>query len=263
MFAFPPRRKGKPPPFDNFLGSECPMADAQYGEDYFAWQFQPNVLGIPRGDRPFLYGFWMRYLRRRCLADRRVLEVGCGPGFFLKRLCGHYQIAVGLDVSRTALAQGRALWGVTVVQGDAQALPMQPGSFGALIAFDVIEHLSRPERFLAEAHEVLEPGGLMIISTPNPHSLGARLKPSRWFAYRDGSHISIRRMEDWRRSFREMGFMVERDGTDMPWDPPYVTWLPLTLQKLMCLTAQWSMTWVFGFFQWTQGENYIAILRRQ
>jgi SAM-dependent methyltransferase len=50
---------------------------------------------------------------------------------------------------------------------DGQALPFKTGSFDAVISLETVEHLRRPEEFLAECKRVLRPGGLFICSTPN------------------------------------------------------------------------------------------------
>lgn len=233
----------------------------EYGEGYFAKYLDKNILGIPRGSRPFLYAFWLRYLVRSCPAQASVLEVGCGLGYFAARLSRVFS-TVGLDISSSALGYARMHMGFKpVVCGTAESLPFGSNNFDVVVALDVVEHLKNPHYFFREAQRVLKDDGLMVVSTPNPQSLGAK-KGVNWFANRDETHISIRPMSEWRLAFTEAGFLVNKDGTDLLWDPPYVSWIPTGIQRAACISAQWVMTWAFGFLPWKSGENYVAILRK-
>lgn len=233
-----------------------------YGKEYFAKYLQRNKLGIPMGSKPFLYAFWLRYLGRFCPAHASILEVGCGIGFFATRLHRAFP-TVGLDISFNALEFAHRYWGIpSLVCGAAESLPFGPDDFDIIFALDVLEHLQVPQRFFREAHRVLTQDGLMVVSTPNPESVGARRKGRDWFAYRDETHISIHQIREWRLAFTEAGFVIEKDGTDFLWDPPYVDWIPKAIQRIACISAQWLMTWAFGFLAWKAGENYVAILRK-
>ena len=59
----------------------------------------------------------------------------------------------------------------------------EAGRFSAVIACDVIEHVERPDRFLSKIASLLEPGGMLFISTPDVASVFARLCGSRWHYY--------------------------------------------------------------------------------
>ncbi len=240
--------------------------DSRYFEPYL----ERNLARVHRGSRPFLYSFWLRNLRRLISPRARVLEAGCGLGFFAARLSRNYSI-VALDVSLAALSFVQRQWNITSVTcADATALPFHDEAFDAIVAFDLIEHLASPEKFLIEAFRVLCRQGVIVLSTPNPESFGARLKGRHvtdgrsplWFGDRDQTHVSIHCIDDWRRMFLEMNFEVLRDGTDFLWDPPYFQRIPVLFQKLLFNGTQWIGTWLVGFLPWRFGENYVAILRR-
>lgn len=99
----------------------------------------------------------------------RVLEVGGGGGFLLEELGeqGFHRLT-GSDITVTALAEmSRRKHGFTVVGTDAESLPFTAASFDVVISSDVLEHLTRPYRHLAEVHRILAPGGSYLIKTPN------------------------------------------------------------------------------------------------
>lgn len=53
------------------------------------------------------------------------------------------------------------------VRADATQLPFKNGTWDVVTSFDTLEHLSYPDKFLAEAYRVLKSGGYFILSTPN------------------------------------------------------------------------------------------------
>ncbi len=116
------------------------------------------------------------FLRKSNASDvksLRVLEVGSGLGFFLE-VCEEFGIAAeGCDIVERAVRYAnrereRARLG-TLDEHYADE------SFDAVFAFNLIEHLSHPKQFLAEAHRVLKKGGMLVLETPIQESLFHRL----------------------------------------------------------------------------------------
>jgi ubiquinone/menaquinone biosynthesis C-methylase UbiE len=95
--------------------------------------------------------------------DDRLIELGCGNGKFVfwnRRTVGW---AVGIDPA--PLFAREALEQVDLVRADARALPFEDGTFTAAMSIDVLEHLPLPdiERYLREAHRVLESSGRLFL----------------------------------------------------------------------------------------------------
>ena len=119
-----------------------------------------------------VYGQRVRNVERFMgdVQGQRVLDLGCGVGFFggLARQRGAR--VVGLDFSEAAL--GIALKeqsGMPLVRGDATALPFPSDHFEAILLNDIIEHLAdAPGRLMIEeVFRVLRPGGRLIVDTDN------------------------------------------------------------------------------------------------
>ena len=66
-----------------------------------------------------------------------------------------------------------ALWDL---EGGQRPADLVPGSFQTILFCEIIEHLVAPDRTLRPLVELLAPGGLIIITTPNLASLGNRLR---------------------------------------------------------------------------------------
>jgi len=105
-----------------------------------------------------------------------ILDVGCGRGEFLDLLASAHVPAIGVDSDAGMVARCHAK-GLRVIH--TNVLPYlrdaEPHSFGAIFAAQVIEHLSYDDLldFLRLAHRALQPGGLLIAETINPHALPA------------------------------------------------------------------------------------------
>lgn len=113
---------------------------------------------------------WIAARLEEAFGDRpcRVLDVGCGGGFLSNDLAQRGRQVTGLDIAADALAVARAhdpSGRVRYVEGDALALPFDDGSFDAVCAMDLLEHLESPGSAIAEASRVLIPGGLFFFHT--------------------------------------------------------------------------------------------------
>jgi SAM-dependent methyltransferase len=213
-----------------------------------------------RGDRPTLYRSIIRLLRSS--GGSRLLDVGCGEGQLLRRAQKHFDVH-GVDVSEAGVAAARAALGREVAQvASAAQLPFADGAFDVVTCLDVLEHIDDPLVVLREIHRVLADGGAFLFSTPNPTSLGHRLKGKQSFIYRDDSHVSVLPPAQWRAVVAVAGFTVVSDGTDTLWDAPYVRWLPAQAQRVFFLLLAHSMWAVRPFYPWSLGENYVCLCRK-
>jgi SAM-dependent methyltransferase len=117
-------------------------------------------------------------LRRRRLVrealgaapGERVLDVGCGPGFYVAELLsqvGATGSVVGVDASPQTLALARRRTqgqdNVALHQADATALPVADASFDRALSVQVLEYVSDTAAALAELHRALRPGGRLVV----------------------------------------------------------------------------------------------------
>src|SRR5262249_36008587 len=150
------------------------IGDTQAKEAYESWHARLDI--DYENDTP-----WHRLLRshlnsERDLADKRVLEIGCGRGDFtcwLARQQFRPHEIVAADFAHTAVNKGRAfasqhkLSGVTWEVQDIQALGHPDASFDTVISCETIEHVPQPRQALKELARVLKPAGRLLLTTPN------------------------------------------------------------------------------------------------
>ncbi|MBI5190043.1 MAG: class I SAM-dependent methyltransferase [Nitrospirae bacterium] len=127
-----------------------------------------------RRHNPYLAGRYrlvLELLECAKLPGRRLLDIGCGDGAlsYLMTMAGWD--VTGLDYSPTGLGFARDKFmeegaAASFMRGDSCMLPVKDGSLDAVVAADIIEHLTEQEAFLAEIARVLKPGGAAVITTP-------------------------------------------------------------------------------------------------
>lgn len=97
----------------------------------------------------------------------RVLDAGCGSLCHV-RFPGE-PFVVGIDISPEQLEKNTDV--DEKILGDVETHPLEPNSYDAVVCWDTVEHLNRPERAIANFAQALKPSGLLIIATTNPYSL--------------------------------------------------------------------------------------------
>lgn len=153
---------------------------------FFAWcdhKYAPLVEALPR--------------------DGAVLELGCGPGHmmtWLRRL-GFTRIE-GIDISAEQVDIALAA-GLDASVADVFDVLEGGKRWRAILALDFFEHFSKDElmRMMPAIRDALEPGGVLILQTPN----GAGLFPHQ-IVYGDLTHMTIFTPESMRQLLTLSGF---------------------------------------------------------
>jgi ubiquinone/menaquinone biosynthesis C-methylase UbiE len=105
---------------------------------------------------------------------RRVLEMGCGTGQWLKTLAPHAEWIIGLDSSSGMLHQGPNYPGaIDLVCGSADSPPFIGSSFDLVFVVNALHHFDDKRRFITRARRLLRPGGtLATIGMDVPSAIG-------------------------------------------------------------------------------------------
>ncbi|WP_111414238.1 methyltransferase domain-containing protein [Billgrantia lactosivorans] len=106
----------------------------------------------------------------------RVLDLGCGPGHWCRRLAAHFGTdchVVGLDLAAGMLDTARrdAPSGIAWLRADAAALPLASGQLDLAFSNLAIQWCPNLDAVMAELHRVLRPGGRAVINTLGPGTL--------------------------------------------------------------------------------------------
>jgi SAM-dependent methyltransferase len=101
---------------------------------------------------------------------KRILEVGCARGRLGHelKLQDPTRYVVGVDHDADAVrTAGERLDEVFLLDVQVEVPPLEPGSMDCLLFGDVLEHLLDPEDVLRRYRDLLDPGGLVLVSVPN------------------------------------------------------------------------------------------------
>ncbi len=142
---------------------------------------------------------------------QRHLDFGSGQGRFLLELKNEFKSTQfsGVDL----MPKPKDLTEVDWKQADLNSeLPFMDAEFSSITALEIIEHLENPRHVLRELMRVLNPGGHLILSTPNNESwraLISYLRRGHFVAFTDRdypAHITALNRKDLVRAATEAGF---------------------------------------------------------
>jgi SAM-dependent methyltransferase len=194
----------------------CYAASFNYGW-YARHRLQKRAQGYHR---------WLRVrhqLERRTGGPGRLLDIGCGYGWFLHaaRRAGWQVAGIELSGDAVAFATGRLELDVTL--GALESIAPPAGRYDAITLWHSLEHMRDPRRALGWIRAALKPGGVVLIGVPNVESRGLRRRGASWtWLQQPFVHL-------WHFSARSLGLLLEQSGfrplsatTRDTWDAQYV-----------------------------------------
>lgn len=195
------------------LWCDPPRFDRRFRpDDERAYLDVPATVRAENRERLALLGAWASPS-----THRHVLEVGSMHGDFVRQAALAGYRAEGLDLSRSAVQEAQRRSAGLVRYGTLDR-HVASRSVDAVAAFNVIEHMDAPDRFLDHTRRVLRPGGVLVLETPAQESLyhhvmfvRGRLLPRRprlEVGMHPGTHIYKFGRDAWRRILRDRGFEV-------------------------------------------------------
>jgi 2-polyprenyl-3-methyl-5-hydroxy-6-metoxy-1,4-benzoquinol methylase len=121
----------------------------------------------------------------------RLLDVGCGYGFFLEEMVQRGWQAEGIEISATGLNYARNKLGLTVSDKLLPRPDWQDNCYDVITLFYVIEHLQDPKSVLREARRLLRRDGLLLLRWPHTAPIAALMRPwaDRLKLYQAPSHL--------------------------------------------------------------------------
>ncbi|MBI3964376.1 MAG: class I SAM-dependent methyltransferase [Chloroflexi bacterium] len=100
------------------------------------------------------------------LSDKRVLDIGCGVGAYVRAFRRYTPHVFGVDLDEDkVLRAGDDLPNLCLSPGET--LPFRADSFDMTFLHEVIEHVEDDRQTVAEAWRVTKPGGKIVIYAPN------------------------------------------------------------------------------------------------
>ena len=235
-----------------------------FDEKYFSTHTYANITFAKYSMYWWSNRFNAKLARRYGRRGARLLEVGSGLGHLVGQLEDTFE-TYGMDLNQWAVKKSKEVVQKTHLQtASAQELPFPNNTFNLIIIKHIVEHLPDPGKAIREISRVTEPGGTLILATPNLDSLLKPLKGKSWIGYQDPTHISLKRPAEWLSFIEEAGFGLIKVFSDGFWDVPYIRYVPRQIQKLFfgSLGGLQAVTgFVFLPMRW--GESIIVIAKKK
>ena len=128
------------------------------------------------------------------LAGQRILDLGCGPGWYAEALEARGAVVVAVDMDDEELATSGAR-PLRPVLSDGGRLALPDGSVDAVVCSNLLEHAPDTRAILVEIGRVLRPGGWAYVSWTNWYSPwgGHEMSPWHLLGPERGSRLYERR----------------------------------------------------------------------
>lgn len=138
----------------------------------------------------------------------RVLDCGCAAGYLCEvaQRQGFLPFGAEMNVVAARLAQEK-FSASQIYAGTLESAPFPDGFFYALFMNDFLEHVRDPIAVLHKAHRLLEPGGYLMITTPNTGSFSSALTGRAWPHYKQ-EHLFYFNKKNIRMLLTQAGFSV-------------------------------------------------------
>ena len=120
-----------------------------------------------------------------------VLDIGCATGTFLKNMQDNGWQAVGIELNAVASDYARSTLNLEVHTGMLEDITFPDDNFDVVTLWDVFEHVINPKATLNEIRRILKPNGMVVIATPNPKSLEAKLFGPHWCGWDRPRHLHL------------------------------------------------------------------------
>lgn len=151
-----------------------------------------------------------RILRRleKLLPQKGILfDVGAATGILLDLARRGGWEPAGVEPSSWAVEVAARKYGINLFEGRLETAALPDGRFAAVTMVDFIEHTPLPFESLSKARAILNPGGILVLVTPDIHSLAARLAGRSWWHFRP-AHLAFYSRRSLSALFRRTGFTV-------------------------------------------------------
>ena len=177
----------------------------------FILESQPGYANHQSFLRSIIWFFFQRNLMIQVpyVQGGRILDVGCGNGFYLKWLKEHGWETYGVEISEKAcqVAQKNCL---KVFNGELLEAKFPSNYFDVVVINQVLEHVYSPNKYVREARRILKPNGLFIVCVPNLGSFEEQTFRENWYALDVPRHLYFFEIVTLKVLLEKNGFEIER-----------------------------------------------------
>lgn len=206
--------------------SETLMADYYTNSENYAYWAKYIFPASEASRREKIHKPWLdrvvNYCQQFGVPRGTLVEVGPGFGTFasVATESGQFKRVLAIEPTPEMAAACRDR-GVAVIQRRIEEVSEEINGADVLVAFEVIEHLFEPRRFIGQCARLLRPGGLLVVSCPNGQGFDIAMLGARALAV-DAEHVNLFNPESLSGVLRRSGFKVMEASTPGRLDAEFV-----------------------------------------
>lgn len=155
-----------------------------YGKEYFARSYdegvEPNTLEFKKRLSQETHRVrFLRGFKRR----GRILDIGCGNGYFFAACRDKGYEVQGLDISEWASEFAVKRLGIPVITAEIDSVGIPSDSYDIISMWHFLEHTRNPRMTISKVLSWLKSDGILIIDVPNYESTDARINWEEWVGW--------------------------------------------------------------------------------
>lgn len=128
----------------------------------------------------------LRILEKNGTSKGRLLEIGCGPGFFLDEAKGSFSYRAGMEMCRDIVLPNVA---DKIIIGSLDRLN-PADQYDLIVAISVLEHVYNPVSFIKSLLRNLNRNGKLVIVTPDFNNIWRHIFRKRWQSFKLPEHVT-------------------------------------------------------------------------
>lgn len=121
--------------------------------------------------------------------QKNILEIGSAYGFFLNMVKDEFNIVKGLEICKDAADYAKNQFGIDVKDVDLLDWDFDQHKYDLVCMWDVIEHLSSPQKYLEKISKNMNKDGIIAFTTGDIGSLVAKVRGRNWRQIHPPSHV--------------------------------------------------------------------------
>lgn len=160
-----------------------------------------------------------------------LLDAACGEGI-LKSYLSKRHVYVGVDFSIRPLLRALRYRPATYFRADLNHLPFSNDSFDAVLSFQALQYVTRPQAVLAEIARILKPKGALLLTVPNNESIKYRFE-------------GIPEFQSQRFDRKSVAALLEEYFKDLQMESRGI-WVPIPIVSLHApgvYSERWALSW--------------------